>query len=156
MAKGKDIVLSVPGRGHHVEGYCEGAITPGECVMADAAVAAVGGRLTYEAANVGDADGARCDVIVADIDKLQGRTRSTAYSDTERFFGYRPAPGDELNVLVKASVGDLDVGDRLIIEAASGQCIATTGTPETEPFEVLEDSDSSTAARWVWVKYIGN
>lgn len=156
MSKGKSIVLTVEPKGIFVEGICEGVINPGECVKTDAAVEPVGGRHTYEAANVGGGDGERTPVIVADINRMLGKTNADAYADGERFFGYAPQPGDELNVLVKASVGNLAIGALLIIEAASGQCIATTGTPEMEPFEVLETSATSTSTRLVHVRYTGN
>lgn len=154
--KGRSIVLPVEPKGVFVEGLCGGAINPGECVAVEAATEPVGGRATYISTTVGDADGVRVPVIVADIDRLQGRTYEDAYADGERFFGYQPQPGEEMNVRVQASVGNLAIGDLLIIDSATGELIATTGTPEMEPFEVLETSATSTSARYVHVRYTGN
>lgn len=155
MAKGRSIVLTVEPKGLFKEGTAEGSIAPGECLEVDAAVEPTGGRPVYQAV-VGAADGERKPVIVAYNDALQGKTVSDSVADGERVFAYAPIPGDELNVLVKASVGALAIGDKLIIEAASGQCIATAGTPEMEPFEVRETITVGGTATLVYVEYTGN
>lgn len=155
MATGRSIVVGVEAKGVRKEGIANGAINPGECLQVDAAVEPVGGRHTLEAV-VGAVDGERSLVMVADIDFLQGRTNANAYADGERVFAYCPLPGDELNVRVQASVGNLAIGDKLIIDSATGELIATTGTPEMEPFIVLETSATSGSARLVHVMYTGH
>lgn len=156
MAKGKQIVLSVGPKGVYVEGTAEGSVSPGEAIAIDAAVEPVSGRHTWQAASVGDADGARALICIAYNSGLDGKTNADAVADGERVYGYCPNPGEELNVLVKASVGALAIGDLLIQEAASGQFIATTGTPEQEPFQVMETITVGGTATLVHVIYTGH
>ena len=43
-----------------------------------------------------------------------------------------------MNVLVQDTADAIIVGDLMILETATGLCIETTSTPESEPFQSLE------------------
>jgi len=137
MAKGNGILLAAHPRGIFLEGICGEIFSPGNLLQLDAAVEPVNGRYTFEEWD-GTADGEQAIVIVAMPDKLQGRTADTAYAAGDRCFAYVPCPGEELNVMVQASAGALAIGAKLIRDDATGTLILTTGTPEQEPFIILE------------------
>ena len=81
MAKGKSIVLSVEPKGVFKEGIANGAILPGHCLEVDAAVEPTGGRHDFQAV-VGAADGERKLIMVADLDRLLGKTNVDPLSST--------------------------------------------------------------------------
>lgn len=142
MARGNEIVLSVDPKGHFTEGIVSGTPKPGTFMTIKQGVEPDGGgRLTYEVFDGGGTDGVRRGIYILREDNLQGKTKDTAYADGDRCFLYKPLPGDELNVLVKNISGTSDsfaIGDQLIIDDATGKAIATTGSVENEPLEVME------------------
>lgn len=146
MARGNEIVLTAKGR--FMEGIIEGTPKPGTIMQLKAGAALVGGRPTYQVYNA-DASGDRRPILVLDRDWGQGKTADDAYVTGTRGFLYAPAMGDELNVRVTVAgtgTGDaITIGDRFIVEDGTGLLIATTGTPESEPFESMEDEDDVTA-----------
>lgn len=151
MAKGNAIVLSSP-FGRKVEGTVFGSgVLPGMIMQIKAGESEDGtGRLTYEVATPGG-DGQRPlgPLYVADLDFLTGGTQDTPYIDGSRITMLCPHHGDELNVRVSAAgtgTGDgYAVGQPFIIDNGTGNLIATTGTPDAEPFMAIEDIDDVVA-----------
>lgn len=137
---GSAILLAAYPRGVFIEGKIYGTPSPGTLMTIKAATEPESGRLTWEPYNT-DGDGTRQLVAVL-LEPFHGATYSTAYTDGERCQVYCPVPGEELNVLVSAAgtgTGDsIAIGDLLIPVDGTGLLIATTGTPEIEPFVCLE------------------
>lgn len=153
MALGNEIILSPEPRGRFFEGTIEGTPKPGTLMQIKAATEPVNGRYTYEAYNRA-ADGDRYPLLVLLPDHYQGKTATDAYVTGTRGFLYAPLPGDELNVLkgdVSGTADDFAIGDMLMIDDGTGKVIATTGTPEAEPFVCLETVTDPTADQLVHV-----
>lgn len=160
MALGNEIIISANPRGRFLEGIISGTPKPGTCMQLKAATEPVGGAFTYEVYD-SSADGEQRPVIVLLADQLQGKTASDAYTDGQRGFLYMPAPGEELNMLVSAAgtgTGDSKaIGDLLMINDGDGLLIATTGSPESECFQVLETlTDVVAAGTLTRVMYTGH
>ena len=69
-----------------------------------------------------------------------------------------PAAGEEINVLVANIAGTSDsfaIGDLLMVNDGDGKLIATTGSPESEPFIVLETQSAITADTLIHCMYTG-
>lgn len=157
MASGNEIIVSANPRGVFLEGIVDGTPKPGTIMQIKAATAAVNGRFTWEVFDAG-ADGDQRLIAVLLPDSLQGKTASDAYVDGDRCFLYVPAPGEELNVLVADISGtgdDWAIGDLLIVDDGTGKLIATTGSPESEPFIGLEAVTDPTADHLLHVMYTG-
>ncbi len=157
MAKGNEIVVTSNPRGCFKEGLIDGALKPGTLMQLKASTAAVGGRFTWQRYQRGT-DGERSLVAVLLPDHLQGKTATQAYVDGDRCFLYCPVAGEEINVLVddiSGTADDVAIGDRFIIDTETGRLIATTGTPESEPFEALEAVVDPTADHLVYCQYTG-
>ena len=158
MAKGNEIIVTSEPHGRFIEGTVSGTPKPGTCMQIKAATAAdANGRHTWEVYNRA-ADGNQYLVAVLLPDHYRGKLVSDAYVTGDHCFLYCPLPGDELNMLVANIVGtsdDFAVGDLLIIDDGTGKLIATTGTPEAEPFEVLETKAALTADTLVWCHFTG-
>ena len=148
MSLGNKILIEGEPKGKFLEGYINGALKPGILMQLDVSEAAVGGRFTYEAYAPGT-DGIRSGPLFILLeDYLQGKTMDTAYADGDKCFLYVPYPGEELNILVGDVAGTGDdhaVGDLMIPNTSDGKWIATTGTPEWEPFMLLEAATDPTA-----------
>jgi hypothetical protein len=138
--QGNKILLASNPRGLFIEGTVSGTPLPGTLMTIAAATEPVGGRPTWEAYDRA-ADGDRALVAVL-LEGFSGATYADAYTDAERCQVYIPAAGEELNVLVSAAgtgTGDaMAIGDLLIVVDGTGLLIATTGSPESEPFQVME------------------
>lgn len=163
MARGNRIVVSaVDGAAaKYVEGNIAAGETPkpGQIVQLQSATALVGGRHTWEIYNA-DADGGRPKgpYIVLIEDALQGKTVTDAYVAGERAFGLIPKAGDELNLLLLNIAGTADdhtKGEMLIVDDTTGKMIATTGSPETEVAQLLEDVTDPTADTLAWCIWTG-
>lgn len=140
MAQGNEIVVSANARGRKKEGILNGALQPGVCVEVSAGVEPVSGEHDWSVFNAA-ADGDQRLVTVLDRDHNQGKLATAAYVDNDRCFLYCPLPGDELNMLVANIAGTGDtfaIGDILMIDDGTGKLIATTGSPESESFIVME------------------
>ena len=159
MSFGNKIVIESEPKGKFVEGYVTGTPKPGTMMQIDVSEAKVGGRFTYEVYAPG-ADGAKSGpVFILLEDSLQGKTMDTAYATGDRCFLYVPYPGDELNILVADVAGTGDdhaVGDLVIPDNTTGKFIATTGSPEIEPFQLLEAATDPTADALMHAIYTGN
>ena len=162
MARGNRIVVSPNPKGHCVEGVIAVGETPkpGTVVQIQVATALQGGRHTWELYNVA-ADGSRPSgpIIILTEDLHQGRTMETAYAAGERAFGYIPLPGDELNLLIGATVvagtATIAAGTVLIIDDTTGKFIPTTGSPEMENAMTLEATTDADADVWTWCQWTG-
>lgn len=145
-------------RGKIFEGIISGTPKPGTCMSMTSAEPDGSGRNTYEPWN-GGADGEQDEVIVLLEDIFQGKTKDDAYADGSRGRFYIPLPGDELLVLVANIAGTGDafaIKDKLMIDDGTGKLIATTGTPEMEPFKVLETVSALTEDTLVLCRATGH
>ena len=163
MSSHANIVVSGDPKGHFTEGYITGALKPGTMVIMTAAVEPINGRFTYKAWD-GAADGERDEVIILLADFMQGKTKTDAYVSGDRCFLYHPVAGDEIQVLCRnltssgSGSGTTDafaIGDKLIVKDTFGTFIKTTGSPESEPFKVIETVAALTADTLVLCRYTG-
>lgn len=128
MSTKQTIVLK--GNGH----FCEGIWTDGvnTTVLPGSAVRQATSGMQL---GCGAADGNRDLVALAVEDSLVGKTVDDAMSGVVRY--YIPQLGDE--VLLRVPSGQtLTPGTLMICDTSAGKWIATTGTPEMEPFIALE------------------
>lgn len=142
------ILLSIDAKGRFLEGIISGTPKPGTCVQVKAATEPVGGRHTWEVYNR-DADANRYLVAVLLEAYWLGRGPTDAYVSGEYCRLYCPVPGDELNMLIANVAGTSDtfaIGDLLIIDDGTGKLVATTGSPEAEPFIMMETTSTALTA----------
>lgn len=142
------IVLSGAPAGRFIEGILNTATKPGFAMEIDAAVEPTdGNRHTWQAFS--GSQGERKLIAILLEAELVGYGCEDEITDAWKVRMYCPIPGDELLVRVSASgtgTGDsLAIGDKLIL-ASGGTFIKTTGSPEAEPFEVMETIDDVTAS----------
>ena len=162
MAEGNLIVVSQEPRGRRGEGVVDGALLPGICVQVKSGVEPdAGGRLTYEPYNAA-VSGVPKEVIVLDMDDLQGKLATDAYVSGTRCKLYWPLPGDDLNMLIQDQSGtgatsDFAIGDPLMIEDGTGLLIdGTLGTlGYAQPFSVQETLTDLAADTLCHVKFTG-
>lgn len=157
MAKGNEIIVSADPKGTFLEGVISGTPKPGTIMEIVPATATVGGEFTWRAYQPGT-DGQQRLIAVLLPDTLQGQLATTAYVSGARCFLYCPIPGEDLNVLkgdVAGTADDFAIGDLLMVDSGTGKVIATTGTPESNPFICLETVTDPTADQLVWVKFTG-
>jgi hypothetical protein len=121
----------------------------------------VNGRYTYRAVQTGS-NGDRRPIYVLLSDSTQGVTPDINGANTmtsgRQIQLYVPLPGDELNLLVKNIAGTSDkfaIGDKLMIEGASGKLLAGTGAAVSQPFEVEETVPALTADTLIACMYVG-
>lgn len=162
MAKGSEIVVSVPHRGVFTEGTISGTDKPGTIMQIKAATEPVGNRFTWEKYDRSyDAQPGMIAVLLPD--RLQGKLETEAYVTGTRCFLYIPAEGETLNVLLKditgtASDQDYAIGDHLEVDDGTGKVQdASTGTTKnySVPFVLLETITDLAADQLVWVMYTG-
>ncbi len=157
MAQGNEIIVTSPARGVHLEGIIDGTPKPGTVMQIKAATEPVGGRHTWEDYDVA-ADGDQRLIAVLLPDALQGKLATDAYVSGDRGFLYVPLPGEDLNMLVLniSGTGDLfAIGDILMVNDGDGKLIATTGSPESEPFIVMQTVAAITVDTLIWCKFTG-
>lgn len=157
--RGSTILLDVPGKGKHFEGYIGTGLTvyPGIVVQLQGATALREGRHTWELYAPGS-DGVRLPVVVVLDQPLQGRLYSVAYTAGEIAKLYVPAAGDELNMLLQNQSGTGDhysAGEVFIVDNGTGKLIVTASTPESEPFMLMEAVAAMSADTWAWCMYTG-
>ncbi len=155
MAKGNEIIVSAQPKGVFLEGTVSGTPKPGT-VMEVSAVA-TNGTKTFRVYQPGT-DGDRRPIYVLLPDHLQGKLATDAYVSGDRCFVYCPVMGEELNMLVADVSGTGDdhaVGDVMMVDTGTGKLIVTTGSPESEPFILLEASTDPTADALLWCAYTG-
>lgn len=161
MALGNSIIVSPMPRGVDMEGYVNAALLPGTIVQIDVSEGlGDDGRPDWEAFN-SSADGVRpigpLGILLED--RHQGKEVTDAYVSGDRCFVYIPQAGEEYNLLLADLTGTADdhlFGEMLIVNDGDGLLIATTGSPETEPFMLLEAvTDPTGADDLVHVIYTG-
>lgn len=152
------VVVSNDPRGRYQECLITATPKPGTCMTVLAATEPVNGIFTYEAFNR-DADGDNAEIAVLVEDELQGRDITTAYVAATQGRMYFPLPGDFLQMLVLNIAGTSDsfaIGDLMIVNDGDGKLIATTGSPESEPFRIMETIAAITADTIVLCQYTGH
>lgn len=160
VGKGNEIIVSAQPKGIFHEGPISGTPKPGTIMQIDVSEGIDdNGNFTWEIFNA-DADGARPKGPLAVLlpDNYRGKIATDAYADGDHGFLYTPVAGEELNCLMKDVTGTGDdhaIGEMLIVDDTTGKLVATTGTPETEPFMNLETSVDPTADALHHVIYTG-
>ena len=159
MAKGNEIVISQDPRGRYMEGTIRTAAQPGIVVQLDVSEGLnANGRPQWEPFDAG-ADGDQRLIAVLVPDDLQGKRADQAYVAGDQCKVYIPLPGDELNMLLLNLAGTADdhpFGELLMVNDGDGKLIVTTGTPESECFQLMEavtDPTADTLAHCVFTGY---
>lgn len=161
MAKGNSIIVSGEPRGKFLEGKISGTSKPGTWMQIKASdgVDEATGRFTWEPYAPGT-NGHRKLVAILLPDSLQGKLATDAYVTGTRCFLYCPVPGEELNVLCDdvagtGSASDFTTGEELMGVTGTGLFIRASGSEESAPFQVLEDSEDLTADGLVHAIFTG-
>lgn len=158
MAQGKNIIVSGEPKGKTINAIISGTPKPGTCMTVLAATEPVGGLFTYEVYNRA-ADGNRAPVGVLLEDVNQGYDETQAFVTGTIGQIYFPTMGEILNMLVANIAGTGDsfaIGDYMIIDDGTGKLIATAGSPESEPFVIMETSAAITADTLLECMYTGH
>jgi hypothetical protein len=162
MARGSCVVLTANPRGVFREGYLATGITPkpGTVLQVDPTVALRGGRHTYKLFDrAADGDRPLGAIWVLCEDRINlGRTIDSAFVAGDFVLMYSPVAGEELNMrfLDIAGTGDDHAaGEVCIIDDGTGLLIATTGTPQTGPFVLIEAVTDPVADSCLWCEYTG-
>ena len=136
--KGNEIIVNPGINGPHgrIEPVIvDGTPKPGTCMQLKAAVAADQGKFTFEVFNLA-ADGDPAPVVVLLADDMIGKLATDAYVTGTIGDVYWPCIGDELNMLVDASLGAIAIGDKFSIDDGTGKLIA--GGAGALTFQALE------------------
>lgn len=147
LASHNTILLSSAPAGRFLEGILNGACYPGTNMEVDAAVEPISGKHTWQASSL--TTGERQLLAILLENEIVSKTCEDQIADGQRIRMYCPIPGDELLVLVSATgtgTGDAQAIGNMLIRASGGTFIATTGTPEQEPFMVMETMADVTSA----------
>lgn len=151
------IVLTAAPAGRFLEGKLYAAAYPGSGLEVKAATEPVGGKHTFQLFSL--TTGYRALIMILLENEIYGYTASDQIAASQQVRTYCPIPGDELLVLVSATgtgTGDSQAIGALLISANGGTFIATTGTPEREPFQVMETvADVVAAGTLTHVMYTG-
>ena len=139
MAQGSLIIVAGEPRGVEVRGLISGTPKPGTALLLKPATARSNGLFTYQASGW-DYNGQKGPLILLDGDWEQGKLATDAYATGTPFKGYVPLVGERVNFLVKASSGAVTIGQRYMIDSATGKFIwlptqaadYTTGGGDTE------------------------
>lgn len=138
-ARGNKVVISSPQCGKQFAGVVAGTPKPGT-VMEIQTPFYRGGVHLWRVYQPGT-DGERRVIAVLLEDDLQGFKLGDANVDDTMRQLYIPVEGDELNMLfldVTGTADDHAALEMLIVDTGTGKLIATTGSPESEPFQLLE------------------
>jgi len=137
--QGNRIVVSAEPRGVWLDVIVADALKPGVMVQIKN-TAPVSGVFSVETFAPGT-DGKRRTPMILTEDFGQGGTYNTTYTAGSRGKVYIPLPGELVNVRladVSGTGDDHAIGERLIADTGTGKFLATTGSPESEPFQLLE------------------
>lgn len=146
---GNKIVVSGEPRGVWYDVIVADALKPGVMVQIKA-TALVNGVLTVETYAPGTDGKGRVPMILCE-DELQGGIYSTTYTAGSHGRVYIPLPGELVNILLANISGTGDdhaIGERVIADTGTGKFIVTTGSPESEPFQLLEAVTDPVADTW--------
>jgi hypothetical protein len=161
MARGNQIIVTSEPKGQFRTVFIAAGQTPkpGTILQLDPSVALQSGLFTakiYDRAADGDRPAGPICVLLDD--PLQGKLTSTAYAAGEIAKVYHPLPGDELNCLLLDVAGTADdhaLGEILMVDDGTGKLIATTGTPQSAPFQLNEAITDPVADTLAWVTFGG-
>lgn len=145
-SRGNKVIITAQPQGQKLEGVISGTPKPGT-VMEIQTVYYQGNRHLWRVYQPGT-DGERRVIAVLLEDDYQGKTMDDAYVDGTRGFLYVPQAGEELNMRLKDVSGTADdhtALEMLIVDTGTGLLIATTGSPESEPFQILQTVTDPTA-----------
>lgn len=162
--KGQEVVIRADSQ-RKIEGIISGTPKPGTMMQLKASVEPVGGRHTYEAYAPGVGDGAPQELLILDIDHLQGKTWDDAYVTATRGFLHSLVAGDEVNVR-KADISgtgsaleDLNIGEKMLIVDGTGKAsplaVGVAASPVSYPFVTLETVTDQPAETLVWCRVTG-
>lgn len=157
MARGSKIIVSNNPRGVFHSGIIYGTPKPGTVMQIRVSAGLVNGMWTWEVYAPGT-DGERRVIAVLLEDDLQGKLATDAYVSGTVGRLYTPIAGEEMNMLMADVAGtgdDHTIGETMIVDTGTGKLIATTGSPESEPFRLLETVTDPTADQLVWTMYTG-
>lgn len=159
MARGTEIIVSANPQGEFTEGTIIGTPKPGTVMEIDAtaAIPGPGGRMSYRVYQPGT-DGQRRVIWILLPDSLQGKLNTDAYVTGTRGFLYCPRAGEQFNMLLGDVAGTADdhtKGETLEVDTGTGKLIAHTGSPEADPFRLLETVTDPVADTLAWVEYTG-
>lgn len=147
-ARGNKIILSANPQGKFLEGIVDGTPKPGT-VMQIKTPFSNNGRHEWEAYTTNSPqNGNRRLIAVLLEDDNQGKLITDAYVDGTRCFLYVPIAGEELNMLILNLSGTADdhaAGELLMVNDGDGKLVVSAGTPESEPFMLLEAITDPTA-----------
>ena len=152
------IIVSPKPAGRFIECIVSGTPKPGTCMTVLAATEPIGGIFTYEVYNRA-ADSERTVIAVLLEDESQGKDVLTAYTTLNQGRLYFPLPGDSLQMLIADVGGTADtfaIGDILIVDDGTGLLLTTTGSPEIEPFVMMETLVALTADTLARCLFTGN
>lgn len=155
-ARGTKIIISAQPQGKFMEGIIQGTPKPGT-VLEIVTPFYQGGRHLWRAFETGQ-DGDKRIIAVLTEDDLQGKLITDAYVTLTRCFIYVPIAGEELNMLIANLAGTADdhaAGEMLMVDNGTGMLVASAGTPESEPFMLLEAITDPTADVHAPVMYTG-
>lgn len=143
MARGNSIIVSSQPRGRFLVGVVKTGETPAPGSVVQIALASGiddNGLYTFELYNR-DADGnnpAGPMIVLLENSDI-GKTMTDLYAAGEVCKAYIPLPGDELNMVISNVSGTAPIAPGLmIVDDGTGELIITTGSPEQEPFLLLE------------------
>lgn len=137
-ARGSSILITSNPQGKFLEGIVDGTPKPGT-VMEIKTPFHQGGLHEWQVYQPGT-DGNRRLIAVLLEDQYQGKLITDAYVDGTQCFLYVPIAGEELNMLLADVTGtgdDHTALEMLIVDTGTGKLVATTGSPESEPFQLL-------------------
>lgn len=162
MSRRSSIIVTSEPKGRFLWGRLKTGITPkpGTILQIDASAGInANGHFDFELA-APDADGGRPKgpLLVLLENDLEGKLMTEAYADSALVRCYVPLAGDELNLLladVSGTADDHAIGEMLIVDTGTGKLNATTGTPESESFMLLETITDPTADTLAHVIYTG-
>lgn len=151
MASNNVIVLDGAPRGKFEEAECTVAMTPGTVAQIDESEGLnANGRFSIEKFAAGSGGLGATVIVVEPTVHDPNAVVTTDYAINTNARIYWPQNGDDINM--KAG-GTITFGQKLIVETATGEVLAATGTGEdVTPFQALE---AGSAGDLVHCKYIG-
>ncbi len=160
--RGNSIFVTSNPRGVFMEGTIKTGETPkpGTVMQFDISAGLDGNnKFTWEIFNTGT-DGTRPagPLIILVEDRKQGKLMTDAYTAGDRCYGYVPIGGEEFNMLyldIAGTTDDHTAGEIAIVNNTDGKLIVTTGSPEIEPFMLLNTVTDPEADFLAHVIYTG-
>ena len=154
------LVIEGAPRGKFEQVIVSGTPKPGTILQVAAATEPVNGNFTYEVYNqAADGNNPSGGHAILLEDSLQGKLDSDAYVTGTLGMVYFPLPGEDVRCLVANVAGTGDtfaIGDKMIVDDGTGKLVATTGSPEQEPFTIMETKSTAlTADTLVHCRYNG-